>query len=235
MKETFRGIKIFIAIVIVALIISGFVYLFNINEVEARSGCCSWHGGVCTYKCPDGVNVGYMCCDGTSLSAKCAPYYPKCPPISTPKCPSHSTYNSSSGSCECNYGYIASGGECIDVDIYCYDKYGSHSSYDILLKDCKCDYGYTLIDDKCTKPEPIEEYPPAKEQSTKEPAIEEEPPDKEQSSEQLLASQKDLPVPEKLTAEIPKDVDRGSVWGWIIGLGILGYLFYVFKIKKKKY
>ena len=213
MKEIFRGIKIFIAIVIVALIISGFVYLFNINEVEARSGCCSWHGGVCTYKCPDGVNVGYMCCDGTSLSAKCAPYYPKCPPISTPKCSSHSTYNSSSGSCECNYGYIASGGECIDVDIYCHNKYGSHSSYDILLKDCKCDYGYTLIDGKCTKPEPIEE----------------------QSSEQSPASQKDLPASEKLTAEIPKDANRGSVWGWIIGLGILGYLFYIFKIKKKKY
>lgn len=36
--------------------------------VGARSGCCSWHGGVC----------GCRCCDGTSLSAKCAPYYPNC-------------------------------------------------------------------------------------------------------------------------------------------------------------
>jgi len=32
----------------------------------ARSGCCSHHGGVC----------GCGCCDGTSLSATCAPYYP---------------------------------------------------------------------------------------------------------------------------------------------------------------
>lgn len=36
--------------------------------VEARSGCCSWHGGVC----------GCECCDGTSLSDTCAPYYPEC-------------------------------------------------------------------------------------------------------------------------------------------------------------
>jgi len=35
---------------------------------SARSGCCSHHGGVC----------GCRCCDGTSLSAKCAPYYPQC-------------------------------------------------------------------------------------------------------------------------------------------------------------
>ncbi len=32
---------------------------------EARSGCCSHHGGVC----------GCACCDGSPLSARCAPYY----------------------------------------------------------------------------------------------------------------------------------------------------------------
>ncbi len=43
--------------------------LFVIPEnIEARRGCCSWHGGVC----------GCRCCDGTPLSAKCAPYYPSC-------------------------------------------------------------------------------------------------------------------------------------------------------------
>jgi len=50
-------------------------------SVNARSGCCSHHGGVCSYRCPDSVNLGYYCCDGTSLSSICAPYYPKCPPI----------------------------------------------------------------------------------------------------------------------------------------------------------
>jgi len=35
---------------------------------SARQGCCSSHGGVC----------GCSCCDGTSLSATCRPYYPEC-------------------------------------------------------------------------------------------------------------------------------------------------------------
>lgn len=44
-----------------------FFSLSSVN-VFARSGCCSHHGGVC----------GCGCCDGTGLSAKCAPYYPEC-------------------------------------------------------------------------------------------------------------------------------------------------------------
>ncbi len=35
--------------------------------VEAKSGCCSWHGGVSSDGCG--------CNDGSSLSATCAPYY----------------------------------------------------------------------------------------------------------------------------------------------------------------
>ena len=45
-----------------------FFSFFTVNSAEARSGCCSHHGGVC----------GCGCCDGTSLSATCAPYYPSC-------------------------------------------------------------------------------------------------------------------------------------------------------------
>ncbi len=37
-------------------------------KVSARQGCCSSHGGVC----------GCSCCDGSALSATCAPYYPNC-------------------------------------------------------------------------------------------------------------------------------------------------------------
>jgi len=44
------------------------VVLFYIPKVDARSGCCSSHGGVC----------GCGCCDGSGLSATCAPYYPEC-------------------------------------------------------------------------------------------------------------------------------------------------------------
>ncbi len=55
--------------------------LISCGEIEARSGCCSHHDGVC----------GCRCCDGSPLSAKCAPYYPSCnsrvvtQPTSTPR------------------------------------------------------------------------------------------------------------------------------------------------------
>jgi hypothetical protein len=89
MKEKTR--KKLITIVIFLIILIALIYVVVLpNFTEARSGCCSWHGGVCTYQCSDGVNVGYKCCDGTSLSAKCAPYYSRCPiynpePKSEPK------------------------------------------------------------------------------------------------------------------------------------------------------
>jgi hypothetical protein len=44
------------------------VFLFSYSISEARQGCCSRHGGVC----------GCGCCDGSGLSATCAPYYPEC-------------------------------------------------------------------------------------------------------------------------------------------------------------
>ena len=49
-----------------------------IEVVEARSGCCSGHGGVCAV--PAGVggsgDCGYECCDGKRLSTTCQKYYP---------------------------------------------------------------------------------------------------------------------------------------------------------------
>lgn len=44
------------------------VCFLSSGSVQARSGCCSHHGGVC----------GCGCCDGSDLSATCAPYYPEC-------------------------------------------------------------------------------------------------------------------------------------------------------------
>src|SRR5207248_10170858 len=46
------------------------LFTFAIHTADARSGCCSHHGGVC--------GCGCGCCDGSSLSAICAPYYPEC-------------------------------------------------------------------------------------------------------------------------------------------------------------
>jgi len=44
------------------------IVLLPFGNAEAWPGCCSHHGGVC----------GCHCCDGTSLSATCAPHYPQC-------------------------------------------------------------------------------------------------------------------------------------------------------------
>jgi hypothetical protein len=52
-----------------------FSLIFLPKNIEARSGCCSHHGGVC----------GCRCCDGSSLSATCAPYYPSCGSVTTVK------------------------------------------------------------------------------------------------------------------------------------------------------
>lgn len=57
-----------LSIVSIAMIIYSGSISINIQQAEARRGCCSWHKGVC----------GCSCCDGTPLSAKCAPYYPHC-------------------------------------------------------------------------------------------------------------------------------------------------------------
>lgn len=119
------------------LVLTIFSFSFFVKTVEARSGCCSYHGGVC----------GCGCCDGTSLSSTCAPYYPECGGGYTyqapPSCPIMSIYNSSSGQCECYSGYVASGNSCISVEQWCSNKYGYNSERDYSTSSgCKCRYGY---------------------------------------------------------------------------------------------
>ncbi len=56
---------LFLSILAIFCVLS---FSLPVKYTEARSGCCSHHGGV----------VGCSCGDGTPLSAKCAPYYPSC-------------------------------------------------------------------------------------------------------------------------------------------------------------
>jgi hypothetical protein len=123
--------------------------------VDARSGCCSHHGGVC----------GCGCCDGSPLSATCAPYYPECQaspgagsgdsynlsipavPVASP-CPSFSTYDNLTGKCECANGYVLSGSSCISVNQDCINRYGFHSHGN--TQGCFCDTGYQLNSLKTT-------------------------------------------------------------------------------------
>lgn len=112
-----------------------FFLIFLPSKIEARSGCCSRHGGVC----------GCGCCDGTGLSSTCAPYYPECNGggIRTqPTCPSMSIYNSLTGQCECLSGYVASGNSCISKNQACTNKYGYMTQYDYSTDSCKCLSGY---------------------------------------------------------------------------------------------
>jgi len=129
--------------------------LFVITTAEAKSGCCSWHGGVdyCSYSgyymCNDGTESPSCTCGGydsymipsytspsyTSPSYTIPSYY------TTPSCPLFASYSYLSKSCECSYGYVASGGKCISEDDTCEDQYGSHAKSSYGGK-CTCDYGY---------------------------------------------------------------------------------------------
>lgn len=64
--------------------------------------------------------------------------------LSTPSCPSMSTYDSLSGSCKCYSGYVVKNGSCVLGNSVCHDEMGIMSSYDSLTKTCSCDYGYVL-------------------------------------------------------------------------------------------
>ena len=74
--------KLKISIVLILILISLFLFA-AIGNIEAGGGCCSYHRGVCSYQCPND-GIGYRCCDGTPLSAKCAPDYPQCSNYITP-------------------------------------------------------------------------------------------------------------------------------------------------------
>lgn len=101
------------------LIFLGLFLFINPNVVDARSGCCSWHGGVQASGCG--------CNDGTPLSATCAPYYSctaykaAAPVVS---CPEHAT--AIDGSCYCNQGYESSKKEfkCLTPDELCVEQVG---------------------------------------------------------------------------------------------------------------
>lgn len=100
---------------------------------EARQGCCSHHGGVC----------GCGCCDGTSLSATCAPYYPQCSGggrAVTKSCPAHARLIG--GSCICDQGYAAYGSSCILIPANAHAVQNGSDAW-------KCDAGYEEVGNGC--------------------------------------------------------------------------------------
>lgn len=117
--------------------------LIPISKVTfARSGCCSHHGGVC----------GCGCCDGSALSATCAPYYPGCGAAShsvnlvpsKPSCAANSYYNSSDGKCYCSMGH------CVNITNSGCVKLPSNAHCVESLTDAwVCDSGYTEQGNYC--------------------------------------------------------------------------------------
>lgn len=57
-------------------------------------------------------------------------------------CPANSYLSGTS--CNCNYGYVVSGGSCVSGTSYCSSKIGIMSSYNSLSKTCECMSGYKL-------------------------------------------------------------------------------------------
>lgn len=116
-----------------------------IPQAEARSGCCSHHGGVC----------GCGCCDGSSLSAKCAPYYPWCngggsnyaPTPQVKRCPANSSL--AGDTCYCNSGYALLGNSCIRIPSNAHEANNGRDAWE-------CDDGYIEKGNSCIiKPPPI--------------------------------------------------------------------------------
>lgn len=98
-----------------------------------RTNCTSW-----------GLSYGEYHCHNTKSYSSPSYSYP-----TTPTCPSLSTYNSLSGSCECIYGYVVGkdflGNEaCVSASSECRNRYGLWSSYNSLDKVCECSSGYIM-------------------------------------------------------------------------------------------
>jgi hypothetical protein len=64
-------------------------------------------------------------------------------------CPVNSSYNSSTGRCQCYSGYLVLNGGCVPGDNWCQSNYGVHINYNQQNKTCECVSGYTFKDNRC--------------------------------------------------------------------------------------
>jgi peptidoglycan hydrolase-like protein with peptidoglycan-binding domain len=69
--------------------------------------------------------------------------------VAQPSCPTFSSYNSAKNQCQCEYGYIPSGGQCVYGGLYCSETYGIGSEYDYSTGGCQCMPGYATYDNRC--------------------------------------------------------------------------------------
>jgi len=158
------------------------IVLLPFDNAEARQGCCSHHGGVC----------GCHCCDGTSLSATCAPYYPQCSATNNEPLPLPPTPT--------------------PIPIPTPTPTPTPTPQ-------------PLIQQTETKQPETTQQPPV--QQSEEPQTETEKESAEQNTGNNSIDSN------KLLAELPKENNGGSIWWWVIGIGVVGYLFYTFRKRKE--
>jgi len=118
--------------VLVVLILASLFLFVAIANIGAHSGCCSWHGGVCSYECPGG-GIGYHCCDGTPLSATCAPYYALCSDYTSPQVTTKAVTSVTTTSATLNGNLDSTGAPAKEhpgyIDCQVWFEYGKTTSY----------------------------------------------------------------------------------------------------------
>lgn len=94
------------------------------------TNCSKWGYSYGEYHYHNGGGVSYT------------PSYDSAPTYSIPSCPSFSSYDSLSQTCQCSSGYFVKGDQCVGGDTICKDQFGSNSKYDSLKDSCVCRFGY---------------------------------------------------------------------------------------------
>lgn len=106
-----------------------------------------------TYVTDPNYYTGKNIYDSTHSDTNYSPSYIYTPaPIvpTTPTCPANATYDSLSSNCKCDYGYVVSGGSCVNGNSYCTSKYGYGAESKAVTGECVCKTGYTYDGSKCS-------------------------------------------------------------------------------------
>ena len=94
-----------------ALILLTLASLFiftTIGDIGARTNCCGWHNGICSYTCEDG-GISYRCCDETALSGTCALFYAHCSDYTSPHVTTNDTLSVITTSATLNGNFYSAG------------------------------------------------------------------------------------------------------------------------------
>jgi len=69
--------------------------------------------------------------------------------VAQQSCPSFSSYNSATNTCQCNSGYALYLGRCVSNETYCIDEDGYGATYNPSTHSCTCSLGYIASGGQC--------------------------------------------------------------------------------------